>query len=178
MAKHKHKKKYRNAGRRQMFKSPPTGWLGSTVASLIGGGGGAVLGGVLASQDIVKPETAGMLMAVGGSIGGVFADGHTRTAMHGMAGAGAGQLALALMADRAAPKSEPRATAPATNGAATTTPSASAQPVSMPSNARYGGPVFSAFRDAQGELEILDDDEARLGADEFIDSDGYEVDAA
>jgi hypothetical protein len=172
MAKHKHKKKYRNAGRRQMFKSPPQGWLGSTVASLIGGGGGAVLGGVLASQDIVKPETAGMLMAVGGSIGGVFADGHTRTAMHGMAGAGAGQLALALMADRAAPKSEPRASASPPNGVAT----APAQPVSQPSNSR--GPVFSAFRDAQGELEILDDDEARLGVDELIESDGYEVDAA
>ncbi len=172
MAKQKHKKKYRNAGRRQMFKSPPAGWLGSTVASLIGGGGGAVLGGVLASQDIVKPETAGMLMAVGGSIGGVFADGHTRTAMHGMAGAGAGQLALAMMADRATGKSEPRAKAPAPNGVAT---APAAQPVSQPSNSRG---VYSAFRDAQGELEILDDDEARLGVDEFIESDGYEVDAA
>ncbi|MCA9674896.1 MAG: hypothetical protein KC464_07675, partial [Myxococcales bacterium] len=110
MAKPKQKRKYRNAARRPSFKSPPTGWLGSTVASLIGGGGGAVLGGVLASQDIVKPETAGMLMAVGGSIGGVFADGHTRTAMHGMAGAGAGQLALAVMADRSTPRAEPRAT--------------------------------------------------------------------
>ncbi len=186
MAKFKKKKpRHRNA-RASSFKGPPAGWLGSTVASLIGGGGGAVLGGVLANQGVVKSETSSLLMAVGGTIGGIFADGHTRTAMHGLAGAGAGQLALSLMADHAdAEAAKSDATAQAAPSVATTTPPAlpaappaAPAPAPAPSNSRYGyaGNVFSAFRDAQGELELLDDDEARLGADDFY-TDGYQEDA-
>ncbi len=176
MAKHKKtKRKFRNAGSKKAFFTAPSGWLGSGVASLVGGGGGALLGGVVASQDIVKPETAGLLMAVGGMIGGVFGEGHTRTAMHGLAGAGAGQLALAYMATRSTPKSDPApARVVAALPAALPAPAPNGQfagPVTMPSNAYgTGGHVWSAFRDAAGELELFDD-----GArDEYVDAAGWE----
>ncbi len=173
MAKFKKKKSHRNAGGRKLFKAP-TGWLGSSVATVLGGGGGAVIGGVLARQEIVKPETTGLLMTVGGLIGGVFAEGHTRTAMQGMAGAGAGQLALSYMekqeiaaaveaakAAQPAPVAQPQVAATATPALPAAAPNGQAGPVSTPSNAYgSGGSVWSAFRDAAGELEWLDDDDA------------------
>jgi hypothetical protein len=175
MAKHKttKKKKFRNGRGGKLFKAP-AGWLGSSVAAACGGGGGALLGGILASQDIFKPETTGLLMSVAGTVGGVFAEGHTRTAMHGLAGAGAGQVALAYMATKATPKND-QAQKPAAQVAAPVLPAAvpngqSAGPVTMPSNGYRGGHVWSAFRDAAGELEILDDD----GPEEFIEADGWE----
>lgn len=175
MAKFKKKtKSHRNAGSKKLFKAP-TGWMGSSVAAVIGGGGGALLGGVLANQEIVKPETTGMLMTVGGLIGGVFAEGHTRTAMHSLTGAGSGQLALAYMAKRAT-DSKPEPKAEATQVAAAPAPAlpapapnGQAGPVTTPSNAAGGGSVWSAFRDAAGELEWLDD-----AGDEY--GDGWEVD--
>jgi hypothetical protein len=163
-----------------MFKKPPSGWLGSTVASVIGGGGGALLGGILANQQLVKPETAGMLMTAAGSVGGIFSDGHTRTAMHGLAGAGAGQLALAVMAKQATPKNEAK-NENAPQVAANTPPQLPGQTAPQPSlaNSRYGaGPVWSAFRDAAGELEVLDDDDAREFEEVYVDADGQEVDLA
>ena len=175
MAKFRKKKSHRNAGGKRLFKAP-TGWLGSSAAAIIGGGGGALLGGVLANQEIVKPETTGMLMTVGGLIGGVFAEGHTRTAMHSLTGAGSGQLALAYMAKRATEsKSESKpatqvAAAPSQPALPASVPNGQAAPVSMPSNAAGGGSVWSAFRDAAGELEWLDDDE--YGGD----GDGWEGD--
>jgi hypothetical protein len=181
MSKTKKTKKHRNSAgrRRKAFKGPPAGWLGSTVASLVGGGGGALLGGVLASQGIVKPKTAGMLMSVAGSIGGVFAEGHTRTAMHGLTGAGAGQLALGAMASHAFSKAQaapPPVPTAAFNGAAQ---APATLPPPAPANAAgWEGSVFSAFRDASGELEMLDDDEDRFATDEYIDADGWEADEA
>jgi hypothetical protein len=172
MAKFKTKKKtHRNAGGKKLFKAP-TGWLGSSVAAVIGGGGGALLGGVLANQEIVKPETTGMLMTVGGLIGGVFAEGHTRTAMHSLTGAGSGQLALAYMAKRATDDKPEKKAEPAQVAAAPALPAApngQSGPVTSPSNAAGGGSVWSAFRDAAGELEWLDD-----AGDEY--GDGWEVD--
>jgi hypothetical protein len=167
MAKFKKKKFHRNASAgRKLFKAP-AGWLGSSAAAVIGGGGGALLGGVLANQEIVKPETSGLLMTVGGLIGGVFAEGHARTAMHALTGAGAGQTALEYMRRRVEKEAEQKKE-PAPAQVATTTapalpapaPNGQAAPVSTPSNA-YGrtGSVWSAFRDAAGELEWLDDDQ-------------------
>lgn len=165
----KTKKKYRNSsGGRGKFKMPAD-WLSNSLASVIGGGGGAVIGGILANQEIIKPETSGLVMTVGGLVGGAFTNGPTRTAMNGLSGAGAGQMALAYMASRATPKSEP-APAPKADAApaqvaaqqpAALPPSTNGQaaPVSTPSNAYGGaGSVWSAFRDAAGELEWLDDD--------------------
>jgi hypothetical protein len=180
MAKFKKKKPHhRNAsGGKKLFKAP-TGWLGSSAAAIIGGGGGALVGGVLANQEIVKPETTGLLMTVGGLIGGVFAEGHTRTAMHSLTGAGSGQLALAYMANRATASADPKRTpktetpqvaTPTTPALSAPAPNGQAGPVTMPSNAQSGGSVWSVFRDAAGELEWLDD------GDEYGDGDGGEDD--
>lgn len=164
------RKSFRNAGSRKLFKAP-TGWLGSSAAAMIGGGGGAVLGGVLANQEIVKPETTGLLMTVGGLIGGVFAEGHARTAMHSLTGAGAGQLALEYMRKRAVKEAEAApppiatTTAPALPPPA---PNAQAAPASTPANAAGPpGSVWSAFRDAAGELEWLDDAGADAGWEDY-----------
>jgi len=167
MAKFKKKRKYRNAsGARGKFKMPAD-WFSNSLASVIGGGGGAVIGGILANQEIIKPETSGLVMTVGGLVGGALTSGTTRTAMNGLSGAGAGQMALAYMATRATPKAEPapapKADTPPAQVAATppAAPNGQPAPASVPSNAHDGaGSVWSAFRDAAGELEWLDDDGA------------------
>jgi len=110
--KHKPKKshykaKRRNAGpvaapaRRRRLQRAPAPDFSTTLASVAGGGGGAVLGGILANQEIMSPETIGLAMTVGGAIGAYTLDGSARIAANGIAAAGAGQLALALMQKRA-----------------------------------------------------------------------------
>lgn len=83
-----------------------------TLASVAGGGGGAVLGGFLANQEILSPETVGLAMTVGGAIGAYTLDGAARVAANGIAAAGAGQLALALMQKRVTEKAPDRPAAP------------------------------------------------------------------
>lgn len=106
--KSKHQKpKRRNAGpaaapaRRRRFARAPAPDFSTTLASVAGGGGGAVLGGILANQEIMSPETIGLAMTVGGAIGAYTLDGSARIAANGIAAAGAGQLALALLQKRA-----------------------------------------------------------------------------
>ena len=107
---HHHKPKRRNAGpvaapaRRRRLQRAPAPDFTTTFASVAGGGGGAVLGGILANQEIMSPETIGLAMTVGGAIGAYTLDGSARVAANGIAAAGAGQLALALMQKRAVPK--------------------------------------------------------------------------
>lgn len=162
MAKFKTKKKPRNAGGPRKFKMP-SDWMSNGIASVLGGGGGALLGGVLAREEIIKPETTGLMLTVGGLVGGALTSGPTRTAMNGLAGAGAGQLALAHLANRSAPPAEPRkvetAPAPVATPAPSALPAPSGQPASSLANAYGGGhgSVWSAFRDAAGELEWMDD---------------------
>lgn len=112
---HRPKPKRRNSGggapalprpRRRAIQRGPTPDFSMTLASVAGGGGGAVLGGFLANQEILSPETVGLAMTVGGAIGAYTLDGAARVAANGIAAAGAGQLALALMQKRAVPKAE------------------------------------------------------------------------
>ncbi|MCA9675598.1 MAG: hypothetical protein KC464_11225, partial [Myxococcales bacterium] len=56
---------------------------------------------ILANQEILSPETVGLAMTVGGAIGAYTLDGSARIAANGIAAAGAGQLALALLQKRA-----------------------------------------------------------------------------
>jgi hypothetical protein len=88
-------------------KAPPPD-LSQTFASVAGGGGGAVLGGILANQEILSPETVGLAMTIGGAVGAYTLDGNARIAANGVAAAGAGQLALALMEKRATAKPKDR----------------------------------------------------------------------
>lgn len=109
----KHKPGHRNSGggaaiarpaasrpRRRALHRAPAPELNTTIASIAGGGGGALLGGLLASQDVMSPESIGLAMTIGGGIAAFTMDGNARVAANGLAAAGAGQLALALMASR------------------------------------------------------------------------------
>jgi len=89
------------APRRRTIRRAPPPDLSQTFASVAGGGGGAVLGGILANQEILSPETVGLAMTIGGAVGAYTLDGNARIAANGVAAAGAGQLALALMEKRA-----------------------------------------------------------------------------
>jgi hypothetical protein len=112
MAKKKHKKKYRNAGAAAASTAPrrayrprrgPPPDMSTTFASAAGGGGGALLGGFLANRGW-DPEMVALAMTVGGGVGAYTLDGPWRVAANGLAAAGAGQLALSLMAEREAKK--------------------------------------------------------------------------
>ena len=89
--------------------NPPDFW--STVAAVAGGAGSAVLSGLVVNQSILSPEASAIgLIGIGGTTA-YFADGHARIVGNGMASAGAGQLALAMMGRRAL-KGAPPAPAP------------------------------------------------------------------
>ncbi len=116
-------KRHRNAGRplpapmrRQGLRLRRRGtapdWK-TTLAAIAGGAGGAALGGLVVNQQILSPEAVGIgMMGLGGATA-YFADGNTRVLGNSVAAAGAGQLALALMANRAIGHERvPTATAP------------------------------------------------------------------
>src|SRR5688500_8808743 len=103
-------KRHRNAApptsgaRRSRLRLPrrghPPDWK-ITLAAMAGGAGGAALGGLVVNQQILSPEAVGIgMMGLGGATA-YFAEGSTRVLGNSVAAAGAGQLALALMARRA-----------------------------------------------------------------------------
>lgn len=185
--KHKHKKhKHRNAAgagatarprRRYMPRrgDPPDFW--TTIAAVAGGAGSAVLSGLVVNQNILSPEaTAIGMIGIGGTTA-YFADGNTRVVGNSMASAGAGQLALALMGRRALAKGQaPQTQAP---------PQPQAQPPAQPqlppaqpkpANSGHGAAyVVDVFRDAANQLDMLDEEEWRMGtrdaAPDFYDLD-------
>ncbi len=147
MSKHKHthhKPKRRNAGP----PAAPAPDFSTTLASVAGGGGGAVLGGILANQEILSPETIGLAMTVGGAIGAYTLDGSARIAANGIAAAGAGQLALALLQKRAVKAEEKSAPKP-----------------SEPPRQGYRSRVVANFQSVAPEVAT------RLG---YVDDDGDE----
>lgn len=119
--------------------------LGNMVAGILGGGLGALAGGLLVRWDI-NPTLAAVVMTVGGGVAAYTMDGKARAAAAGLAAAGAGQLALAMLAKSHEKK------ALAENDAE-----------KKPSNlALPPGSLESAFERAQRRLEQLEDDEARF----------------
>jgi hypothetical protein len=170
-------KRHRNAGpppsgvRRNRLRLPRRGdtpdWR-TTLAAIAGGAGGAALGGLVVNQQILSPEAVGIgMMGLGGATA-YFADGSTRVLGNSVAAAGAGQLALALMARCAiATDRVPTATAPAPP--APEPPrigpggTQQAPPATPRRSATGGGVVIDLFRDAALELEDLDEDEWRFG---------------
>ena len=184
MAKHKPKKhKHRNSAgasaapaprRRASIRrgDPPDPW--TIVAAAAGGAGSALLSGLAVNQQIVSPEGAALLMIGAGGATAYLADGNARIVGHSMASAGAGQLALAMMGRRAmtkgggAPAAPPAAAAPAL-------PAGGAP---RPANAPMGGGyVLDVFRDAAQQLDLIEEDEARMGMRDAA-PEGYDLEPA
>jgi len=147
--------------------SPPD-WR-TTLAAVAGGAGGAALGGLVVNQQILSPEAVGIgMMGIGGATA-YFADGNARVIGNSVAAAGAGQLALALMAKRAiatdraaigAVPPPPAVPEPPRIGPGAPAPAPTAPPRK---SATGGGVVVDLFRDAALELDQLDEDEWRFG---------------
>jgi hypothetical protein len=155
----KHRKKYRNAGATPASAPPrrtyrprrgPAPDMSMTFASAAGGGGGALLGGFLANRGW-DPEMVALAMTVGGGVGAYTLDGPWRIAANGLAAAGAGQLALSVMAEREAKKVDKDK-------------DAGAKP-KKPSNASFSG-LDRAFNRVRERVQgVYEDDEE----DRFID---------
>jgi hypothetical protein len=98
----KHSNRRRNAApsaprsapraRRLPIPDPPD-WR-TALASVLGGGGSALLGGFLAEQGWDQ-QMVSIAMTTGGVVGALALPGHWRVAANGIAASGAGQLALA-----------------------------------------------------------------------------------
>jgi hypothetical protein len=141
----------------------PPDWR-TTLAALAGGAGGAALGGLVVNQQILSPEAVGIGMIGLGGATAYFADGNTRVIGNSIAAAGAGQLALALMAKKAIGAEKAPIAAPAKQPSAP--PQLSAPPPPSPSprkSATGGGTVVELFRDAALELDEVEEDEWRYG---------------
>lgn len=150
-------------------RSRPPDWR-TTLAAIAGGAGGAALGGLVVHQQILSPEAVGLGMMGIGSATAYFADGNTRVLGNSVAAAGAGQLALSLMAKRAisvntapaviaAPQLPPAAPSPSTGSGAPT----QVAPGPPRRSSSDGGVVVDLFRDAALELDELEDDDWRFG---------------
>ncbi len=147
---------------------PPPDWK-TVGAALAGGAGGAALGGLLANQKILSPEAVGLGLMLGGGATAYYGDGTTRVVGMGVAGAGAGQLALVLMAKQAvksANQNQPQAGQPqATNQSGQPAAQLPAPPPAVEPprrSATEGGVVLDLFRDAATDLDMIDD-EYRFG---------------
>jgi hypothetical protein len=139
--------------------------LGSTLASVLGGGGGALLGGLLANRGI-SPVAVAALMTVGGGLGAWQLKGNLGLAARGLASAGAGQLALALIGGSVEkPKEKPKSETSDSEGK-----SHSNAPALPP------GALEAAFERARQRLAMDVDDEARYA--EAIDVEYQEQAAA
>lgn len=145
MAKKKPKVRRRNAARL------PAPGMENTLAAVLGGGGGALLGGLMVRWG-VSPEMSALAMTVGGGVAAYTMSGTMRTAASGLAAAGAGQLALALLAKEASKEAEKVGAGPA--------------PLPKPANAMLPpGAVYEAFQRARNaEAEEEDEHEEQLAA--------------
>lgn len=183
--KHKHKKpKHRNNGsggasarpkpRRYMPRrgDPPDFW--TTVAAVAGGAGSALLSGLVVNQNILSPEaTAIGMIGIGGTTA-YFAEGNTRIVGNSMASAGAGQLALTLMGRRALAKGQP-APAPQPASQPQPQPQLAAPQPEIRKAASGGTYVVDVFRDAANQLDMIDEEEWRMGTRDAA-PDYYEID--
>lgn len=196
--KHKHKKKarYRNNGagapkpnpaprsrRRYLPRRGEAPDLWTTAAAALGGAGSAVLSALAVDQGIVSKEVSAVaLMGVGGATA-YFADGNTRVVGNSMASAGAGQLAYALIDKRKKAKEQERPQPQPQLAAGQPAPLPAPQPTtSQPGpglrKAAYGGGyVIDVFKDAANQLDLLDEDSARMGTRDAADGfDVYDLD--
>lgn len=135
-------------------------------AAIVGGAGGAALGGLIVNQKILSPEAVGLGLMLGGGATAYYGDGTTRVVGTSLAAAGAGQLALALMTKQAvksaANQNQPPAAQPqATNQGGQPAAQLPAPPPAVEPprrSATEGGVVLDLFRDAATDLDMLDDE--------------------
>lgn len=141
-------------------RGPPPDWK-TVAAAIAGGAGGAALGGLVVNQKILSPEAVGLGLMLGGGATAFYADGTARVVGTSVAAAGAGQLALALMARQAVKSAANQNAAPATNqsGQPAAQLPAPPPPVAPPrQSANEGGVVLDLFRDAATDLDMFDDE--------------------
>ncbi|MBE7451469.1 MAG: hypothetical protein HS111_21990 [Kofleriaceae bacterium] len=165
-------------------RAPLPGWK-DALAAVVGGAGSAVISGLAVNQKIVKPTTSAAIMIAGGGAAALLTEGTTRVVGNSVASAGAGQLALSLMAKRAiADETEAQERRVAAEKAAAEKLAAekaaaerlaaerAAQAAAQrPQSDRGGGFVTSMFRDAMNELGELGEPDWRdadlAGADVY-----------
>jgi hypothetical protein len=160
-------------------RGPPPDWK-TVAAAIAGGAGGAALGGLVVNQKILSPEAVGLGLMLGGGATAFYADGTARVVGTSVAAAGAGQLALALMARQAVKSAANQTAAPATNqsGQPAAQLPAPPPPVAPPrQSANEGGIVLDLFRDAATDLDMLDD-EWRYGMRDDAGPIGIDLDEA
>ncbi|MBA3458422.1 MAG: hypothetical protein H0T46_00555 [Deltaproteobacteria bacterium] len=139
----------RPAPRTRRFLPPipdPPDWK-TTLASAVGGGGSALVGGFLANRGW-DPQMVGIAMTTGGVVGALTLPGPWRVAANGVAAAGAGQLALATMHKAAVDKVKT-----AVAGAP------------KPSNALMPPAVSGAFESYGRDYGPIDDEERMIDPD-------------
>ena len=127
----------------------PPEWK-TTVASALGGGGSALVGGWLDNRGW-DPQMVGIAMTTGGVVGALALPGPWRVAANGVAAAGAGQLALATMHKQAVDKA-------IKDAVATTTPKRNALPAAVSDAFAQTGQGYSGASYAGS----LDDEERML----------------
>jgi hypothetical protein len=175
MSKHKKNYRHRNAAslaamRRSRATTKPNDDdeidVGTILAALGGGLGGAFAGGWLAGRGWTE-EAVSAVMAVGGGVAAVLTDGPARVASMGVAAAGAGQFALTLFDDPEEKKIRKAAEAmakkiiaekeAATKIAAATDKPAGDKPKLANAASPYG--TEAAFNRARARLAALHDEE-------------------
>jgi hypothetical protein len=170
--------------RRSIRRGTPPDWK-TTLAAVAGGAGGAALGGLVVNQQILSPEAVGLGMIGLGGATAYFADGNTRVLGNSVAAAGAGQLALAVMARRAIAAGD-RPAAPMKSGeppVAQLSPAPADEGPPRRKSANGGGRLNN-FQAAH--LELLEDEDEEddvgprdsAGFDEELPYDLEEVEAA
>lgn len=82
----------------------PPDWK-TTAASVLGGGGSALVGGYLANRGWDQ-QMVGLAMTTGGAVGALALPGPWRVASNGIAASGAGQFALATVHNAAVKKAK------------------------------------------------------------------------
>jgi hypothetical protein len=143
---------------------PPPDWK-TVGAAIAGGAGGAALGGLIVNQKILSPEAVGLGLMLGGGATAYYSEGTTRVIGTSLAAAGAGQLALALMAKQAVKGANQSPPQPALNqsGQPAAQLPAPPPPVEPPRRSDFsGGMVVDLFRDTATDLDMLND-ELRFG---------------
>ncbi len=141
-------------------RGPAPDWK-SVGAAIAGGAGGALLGGLIVNQKILSPEAVGLGLMLGGGATAYYSDGTTRVIGTSLAAAGAGQLALTLMAKQAVKNTANQNQPPAVNqsGQPAAQLPAPPPPVAPPrQSANEGGIVLDLFRDAATDLDMFDDE--------------------
>lgn len=164
-----HRNRRRNAGEggasiagrsrssRASRRAPAPPWR-TIAAAIAGGAGGAALGGLLVNQKVLSPEAVGVGLMLGGGAAAYFADGTARVVGTSVAAAGAGQLALATMAKQAFKGQQTAAQHSQVSAPAPAQLPPPPPPVEPPrKSATGGGAVVDLFRDAAGDLDMIED---------------------